>query len=94
MLIDGLLAHENDIEKQNLEYLYLKVVFLPPHSSDQPLDLGVFGQMKRFSSNYKTYSDDSPQNNQIIKIRHSLWHSRSQDNVIIDQFVKVGKIFG
>ena len=84
LLMDGLLAHKNVIEKQNLEFLNLKVVFLPPHSSDQtqPLDLGVFGQMKRFSSNYKNHSDVSAQTNQIIKILHSLWQASSPDNVM------------
>ena len=44
LLMDGLLANKNVIEKQNLEFLHLKVVFLPPHSSNYKTHSDVSAQ--------------------------------------------------
>ena len=71
MILDGYKSDENchnnlDLESQNLITHYLE-----PHSSEQtqPLDISIFGAMKRYSSNYKMKSDLSYITNQILKIQ-------------------------
>ena len=84
LIMDGLLAHKNVIENIDLALYRIKVIFLPPHSSDQtqPLDLGVFGPTKRYCSNFRKHPDVSNQTNQTIKTIRSLWQASAPDCVI------------
>lgn len=74
IITDGLLAHSNAFDQIDLQREKLVVHYLEPHSSDQtqPLDLGIFGGMKKFISNFKNKSDLSPAGNQILKIFQAL----------------------
>ena len=74
LIMDGYKAHELAIKEQDLVDNNIKVHYLVPHSSDQlqPLDIGVFGCMKRFMSNYKRKDDVSELTNQIIRAHGAL----------------------
>lgn len=75
IITDGLLAHKSAFDSIDLSKENLVIHYLEPHSSDQvqPLDLGIFGGMKRFLSNYKNNTELSPAANQILKIFQALY---------------------
>ena len=52
-------SHENCLNSLDLESQNLIIHYLEPHSSEQtqPLDISIFGAMKRYNSNYKMKSD-------------------------------------
>lgn len=82
LIMDGLLAHINIIQKVNLKEENLIIHILPAHSSEQtqPLDLGVFAVAKRFMSNYRYNPQLSRQTNQILRIHNSLIQSTAPMN--------------
>lgn len=75
VITEGLLAHKIAFDSIDLVKENLIVHYLEPHSSDQvqTLDLGIFGGMKRFLSNYKNNPELSPAAKQILKIFQSLY---------------------
>lgn len=70
LIMDGLLAHRNAVQTLHLNNYNIIPHFLPSHSTDetQPLDLGIFSPMKKFSSNFRRNDGSSTQTNQILKI--------------------------
>lgn len=82
IITDGLSAHYNAFSQINLQQENLYIHFLTAHSSDQtqPLDLGIFGGMKRFMPNFKNRCDLSPAGNQILKIHQSLEQMCTEQN--------------
>lgn len=74
LIMDGYKAHELALDQQDLINNNIKVHYLVAHSSDQmqPLDIGVFGIMKRFMGNYKRKDDVSELTNQIIRAHCAL----------------------
>ncbi|KAK8896170.1 hypothetical protein M9Y10_014064 [Tritrichomonas musculus] len=75
IILDGYKSHENCLNSLDLESQNLIIHYLEPHSSEQtqPLDISIFGAMKRYNSNYKMKSDLSYITNQILKIQGSLF---------------------
>lgn len=80
--MDGLKAHEDLVENINADEEKITFHFLVPHSSDQtqPLDVGLFGIMKRFEQNYEKINDLSQQSNQLIKIINCLYKAATPYN--------------
>ena len=74
IILDGLKAHYNIVEKIDTEKENIVFHFLVAHSSDQTqqLYLGLFGIMKKFQQNFQIIKGLSQQTNQIIKIIISL----------------------
>lgn len=70
IILDGYTAHKNLIHTLNYSDKKIIFHFLIPHSTDQtqPLDIGIFAQMKRFSSNFRKNTSFSTQSNQIARI--------------------------
>lgn len=77
IILDGLKAHYNIVEKIDTEKENIVFHFLVAHSSDQTqqLYLGLFGIMKKFQQNFQIIKGLSQQTNQIIKIIISLYRS-------------------
>ena len=67
--------------------------FIPPHTSDQlqPLDLGVFGNQKRWQGNITVEADLNRQTKQVIKIYDSYRMATTPKNVI-GAFRKAGLV--
>lgn len=82
IILDGLKAHYNIIDKIDAEKENIIFHFLVAHSSDQtqPLDIGLFGIMKRSQQNFQIIQKYSQQTNQIIKIVSSLYKSAIPPN--------------
>lgn len=82
IITDGLFAHHKAFDQINLQQENIYIHYLAAHSSDQtqPLDLGIFGGMKRFIPNYKNKSDLSLTGNQILKIHQALEQMCSEQN--------------
>ena len=82
LIMDGFIGHHNGLETLDLSNEKIDVHFLVPHSSDQlqPLDVSIFGSMKRFASNVKTPQDSSILTKQIIKMHQSLMQACTQIN--------------
>ena len=83
LLLDGFTAHRkitDYITERHLEELNLKILYIPPHTSDQlqPLDLGIFGIQKRKYNKIKKYSPKEPISDlskHILGVYRSLWQS-------------------
>ena len=82
LIMDGFLGHVNAIDQVNCEDEDLIIHYLVPHTSDmlQPLDVGIFGAMKRFMSNCKSDNSATQQTNQIFKIHKSLFQAACPSN--------------
>lgn len=82
LIMDGYLSHQKVIESLNFEEDNLFIHFLVPHTSDQtqPLDISIFGVMKRFQANFKSKNFLSYQTNQILKIHQTLYQACTPTN--------------
>ncbi len=82
VIMDGLKAHYNLIEKIDCQNENIIFHFLVAHSSDQtqPLDLGIFGVMKHFEQNFQNIKQLSRQTNQIIKVIKCLYQASTPPN--------------
>lgn len=82
LIMDGYLSHQKVIESLNFEEDNLFIHFLVPHTSDQtqPLDISIFGVMKRFQVNFKSKNFLSYQTNQILKIHQTLYQACTPTN--------------
>ena len=93
LIMDGFGCHQTD------EFLELALEaniickFIPPHTSDQlqPLDLGVFGNQKRWQGNITVEADLNRQTKQVIKIYDSYRMATTPKNVI-GAFRKAGLV--
>ena len=80
--MDGYKSHDNAISQINLVRENLVIHYLTAHTSDQsqPLDLGIFGCMKRYESSFKNIPGLSTSANQIIKIHKSFYEAANPIN--------------
>lgn len=64
-------------KKINLQKENIVVLFLATHTTDQtqPLDLTIFGIMKRFQMNYRPQLELSQTSNQILKMYQCLYQA-------------------
>ena len=97
LLLDGFSAHhkcvEDDERKKQIDQLNVKVIFLPPHSSNQiqPLDLVTFALQKKWKRNIKVEKNFSYQSQQIIKTYESIIRA-SSPGYIVSAFKRAGII--
>ena len=90
LIMDNLLAHKKavncplDTDYIFLNSLNLHILFLVPHSSDQvqPLDLGVFGNQKRFSQNISKIHGISDSTNLINKAVQGMQQASTTHSII------------
>lgn len=82
LIMDGYKSHDNAISQINLVRENLVIHYLTAHTSDQsqPLDLGIFGCMKRYESSFKNIPGLSTSANQIIKIHKSFYEAANPIN--------------
>lgn len=84
LIMDGFGCHQTDefLELAAEENIVCKLI--PPHTSDQlqPLDLGVFGNQKRWQGNITVDTDLNRQTKQVIKIYDSYRMATTPKNVI------------
>ena len=75
LIMDGYKSHKNAIKIIDLVRENLVIHYLTAHTFDQshPLDLGVFGCMKQYESNYKYDESLSKAANKVLKIHKSLY---------------------
>ena len=75
LLLNGYLSHKNSIAEIDLTRENLHIHYLVPHSSNQtqPLDLVIFGVMKRFMNDFKAPNDLTAQSRQLFKIHQSIY---------------------
>lgn len=75
MILDGYLPHKNSLSQIDLKGENLIIHYLVPHSSNQtqPLDLVIFGLMKRFMNDFKPPEKLTAQSRQLYKIHQSIY---------------------
>lgn len=75
MILDGYLPHKNSLSQIDLQGENLIIHYLVPHSSNQtqPLDLVIFGLMKRFMNDFKTPEKLTAQSKQLFKIHQAIY---------------------
>ena len=91
--IDGFGCHQTDEFLELASEANIICKFIPPHTSDQlqPLDLGVFGNQKRWQGNITVEADLNRQTKQVIKIYDSYRMATTPKNVI-GAFRKAGLV--
>ena len=89
LLLDGFSSHKSVLDKipqEIQEKLNLRILFIPPHTSDrfQPLDLVIFAAQKRYMQKLRKEKnpDFSNQTNQIIAVYRSLQKASDIGNVV------------
>ena len=80
LILDGFLPHKLSFEQIDLQGENLYIHYLVPHSSDQtqPLDLAIFGIMKKFMNDLKPPRELSYQSKQLYKIHQTINLASSQ----------------
>ena len=97
LIMDNLISHRNVVEKLGISSypndLNIRVLWLPPHTSDQiqPLDLGIFGVQKSKSQNIKPKKGITKQTNLLKKALVGL-HQASSKPSIVSAFCAAGII--
>lgn len=91
LLMDNCSCHKSDAVKRILEANNVVTVFLPPHSSDQtqPLDVGLFGNMKMAQSRIHCPKRMSTQSQQVVKMI-SAYYSAGHPLAVTGAFVRAG----
>lgn len=82
LIIDGYGPHHIALDQIDFSRENLIIHYLPPHASDQmqPLDLEVFGILKRYANNFKNNREDSYMTQQIRKVVDALYKACTPEN--------------
>ena len=88
---DNCSCHCHDAIRELLEANNVRLVSLPPHSSDQlqPLDVGLFGNMKGAQTRVHVPDEMSMQSRQVIRIM-SAFHATCHPQAITSAFRRAG----
>lgn len=91
IIMDGLKAHDNILNEIDISNENIIFHFLVAHASDQqqPLDLVLFGLMKRYEQNFQKIPGISQQSNQIIKI-HNCYYKAATPFICKSSFQAAG----
>ena len=82
LILDGYLPHKLSFEQIDLQGENLYIHYLVPHSSDQtqPLDLAIFGIMKKLMNDIKPPNHLTYQSKQLYKMHQSIYRACSPIN--------------
>ena len=91
IIMDGLKTHDNILNEIDISNENIIFHFLVAHASDQqqPLDLVLFGLMKRYEQNFQKIPGISQQSNQIIKI-HNCYYKAATPFICKSSFQAAG----
>ena len=91
LLLDGFVGHHSDLIEEICEEQNIVLIFLPPHASDQvqPLDLGIFAQVKRWQSTVTVSDEMSTQTKQVIELIDA-WRMATTPRDLIGAFPRAG----
>ena len=84
LILDNLNCHINDNFRELCENENIAVKSISPHSSDQPqpLDIGIFANLKYIMTNANNQKHLNPQSQRIIKMYDSYYTAASPRNAV------------
>ena len=84
LILDNLNCHVSDNFRELCEIENIAVKPIPPHSSDQlqPLDIGIFANLKYIMTNANVQKHLNPQSRRIIKMYDSYYAAASPRNAV------------